>query len=69
MASIIALEHHEKWNGDGYPTGLKKKKLSIYGKNYAICDVFDALGSDRCYKKAWIDEGNFALLKDEKGTF
>ncbi len=67
MASIIALEHHEKWNGDGYPTGLKEEEISIYGRITAICDVFDALGSDRCYKKAWIDEEIFAFLKDEKG--
>ena len=56
MAAIIALEHHEKWNGEGYPTGLKEEEISIYGRITAICDVFDALGSDRCYKKAWIDE-------------
>jgi PAS domain S-box-containing protein len=67
MASIIALEHHEKWNGDGYPTGLREEEISIYGRITAICDVFDALGSDRCYKKAWIDEEIFAFLKDEKG--
>ena len=67
MASIIALEHHEKWNGDGYPTGLREEEISIYGRITAICDVFDALGSDRCYKKAWIDEEIFTFLKDEKG--
>jgi HD-GYP domain-containing protein (c-di-GMP phosphodiesterase class II) len=67
MAAIIALEHHEKWNGEGYPTGLKEEEISIYGRITAICDVFDALGSDRCYKKAWIDEEIFAFLKEEKG--
>ncbi|MDY0050974.1 MAG: PAS domain S-box protein [Aliarcobacter sp.] len=66
MSSTIALEHHEKWNGEGYPTGLKEEEISIYGRITAICDVFDALGSDRCYKKAWIDEEIFAYLKNEK---
>ena len=67
IAAIIAKEHHEKWNGDGYPTGLKEEEISIYGRITAICDVFDALGSDRCYKKAWKDEKIFTFLKDEKG--
>ena len=67
IAAIIAKEHHEKWNGYGYPTGLKEEEISIYGRITAICDVFDALGSDRCYKKAWKDEKIFTFLKDEKG--
>ena len=52
-SAIVALEHHEKWDGTGYPKGLAKEKIHIYGRITAICDVFDALGSDRCYKKAW----------------
>jgi PAS domain S-box-containing protein len=52
-SAIVAYQHHEKWNGDGYPQGLKKDEIHIYGRITAICDVFDALGSDRCYKKAW----------------
>lgn len=66
MAAIIAKEHHEKWDGTGYPTGLKEEEISIYGRITAICDVFDALGSDRCYKKAWADEDIFIYLQDEK---
>ncbi len=66
MAAIIAKEHHEKWDGTGYPTGLKEEEISIYGRITAICDVFDALGSDRCYKKAWKDEDIFKYLQDEK---
>jgi len=52
-SSIVAYEHHEKWDGTGYPRGLKKSNIHIFGRITAICDVFDALGSDRCYKKAW----------------
>ena len=52
-SAIVAYEHHEKWDGTGYPRALKKENIHIYGRITAICDVFDALGSDRCYKKAW----------------
>jgi len=66
-AATIALEHHEKWDGSGYPKGLKENKIHIYGRITALADVFDALGSDRCYKKAWADEDIFALLKEQSG--
>ena len=66
MAAIIAKEHHEKWDGSGYPIGLEKEEISIFGRITAVCDVFDALGSDRCYKKAWKDEEIFKYLKDER---
>ena len=66
-ASIIAYEHHEKWDGTGYPNGLKGEEIHIYSRITAVADVFDALGSDRVYKKAWSDEKVFQLLKDEKG--
>lgn len=52
-ASIIALTHHEKWDGSGYPEALKGDDIHIYGRITAIADVFDALGHDRVYKKAW----------------
>jgi len=66
-AAIVAYEHHEKWDGTGYPRGLKEDEIHIYGRITAVADVFDALGSDRVYKKAWEDERIFKLLKDEKG--
>lgn len=66
-AAIIALEHHEKWDGSGYPKGLSGKDIHLYGRVTALADVFDALGSERCYKKAWPDEKIFELLKDESG--
>jgi len=66
-ASIVAYEHHEKWDGSGYPNKLKGEEIHIYGRITAIADVFDALGSDRCYKKAWEDEKIFNLFKEERG--
>ena len=66
-ASIVAYEHHEKWSGGGYPRGIKGEEIHIFGRITALADVFDALGSDRCYKKAWKDDDIFKLLKDEKG--
>jgi len=66
-ASIVAYYHHEKYDGSGYPRGLKGENIHIYGRITAIADVFDALGSDRVYKKAWEDERIFELFKEEKG--
>jgi response regulator RpfG family c-di-GMP phosphodiesterase len=67
LAATVAYEHHEKWNGTGYPQGLKGNKIDIAGRITAIADVFDALGSDRVYKKAWDDKRIFNLFKEEKG--
>ncbi len=66
-AATLAHQHHEKWNGQGYPHGLAGEEIHIYGRITAIADVFDALGSDRCYKKAWPDEKIFDLLHAERG--
>ena len=65
-AAIVAKEHHEKWDGSGYPFGLKGENIHIYGRITAIADVFDALGSERCYKEAWKDEKIFELFQKEK---
>ena len=65
-AAIVAKEHHEKWDGTGYPFGLKGENIHIYGRITAIADVFDALGSERCYKEAWEDEKIFGLFQKEK---
>jgi PAS domain S-box-containing protein len=67
-AATVANEHHEKFDGSGYPRGLKGEEIHIYGRITAIADVFDALGSDRVYKKAWSDDKIFDLFKSEKGT-
>ena len=66
-AAIVAHEHHEKWDGSGYPKRLKEEEIHIYGRITALADVFDALGSDRVYKKAWDDERIFTLFKEERG--
>jgi len=66
-ASIVAYEHHEKWDGTGYPRALSDEDIHIYGRITALADVFDALGSKRCYKEAWDDEKIFDLLKEESG--
>lgn len=66
-AAIIAREHHEKYDGTGYPRGLKGEEIHIYGRITAIADVFDALGSDRIYKKAWVLSDILNLFKDERG--
>lgn len=66
-AATIAYEHHEKWNGKGYPRGIGGEEIHIYGRISALADVFDALGSDRCYKKAWDNERIFQLFKEERG--
>lgn len=63
-AAIVAHTHHEQWDGGGYPKGLKGEEIHIYGRITAIADVFDALGSDRCYKKAWEDEKIFELIRN-----
>lgn len=66
-ASIVAYQHHEKWNGSGYPQGLKGEEIHIYGRITAVADVFDALGADRVYKKAWSIEKIVELFKAESG--
>jgi HD-GYP domain-containing protein (c-di-GMP phosphodiesterase class II) len=66
-AAIVASQHHEKWNGRGYPNGLKGEEIHIYGRITAIADVFDALGSDRVYKKAWELDRILNLFKEERG--
>lgn len=67
IGAIIALQHHEKYNGTGYPAGLKGEDIHIYGRISAITDVFDALGSKRVYKEAWDLDEIIALFKEERG--
>lgn len=66
-SAIIAHQHHEKWDGSGYPQGLNGEEIHIFGRITAIADVFDALGSDRIYKKAWSLDKIFNLFREEKG--
>lgn len=66
-AATVAHEHHEKWDGSGYPKGLKGEEIHIFGRITAVADVFDALGSDRCYKKAWKIEDILEHFKAQSG--
>jgi len=68
MACSIAQNHHEKWDGSGYPSGLKGDKIPIEGRISAICDVFDALMSNRPYKKPWPLEEAIDFMKDGAGN-
>lgn len=56
MAAEIAATHHENWDGSGYPRGLAGEAIPLAGRITALADVFDALGSRRCYKEAWAPE-------------
>jgi putative two-component system response regulator len=67
MAATIASEHHEKWDGSGYPQALKGEEIHIAGRLSAIADVFDALDSKRCYKKNWAIEDTLAFFKEQRG--
>jgi len=66
-AKIVALQHHEKWNGTGYPDGLSGDDIHIYARIAAVADVFDALSSERPYKHAWSDEKVVEYLMHESG--
>ena len=67
MAATIALEHHERWDGKGYPNALKGENISIGGRITALADVFDALSHERCYKDTWPDEEVFDYIRRERG--
>ncbi len=66
-AAVVSHTHHEKWDGSGYPLGTKGEDIHIFGRITAIADVFDALGSERVYKKAWPLEKILDLFNEEKG--
>lgn len=68
LGEIIALTHHEKWDGSGYPKGLKDKAIPLAGRITAIADVFDALTSKRSYKRAFSLEKSFTIIKEGKGS-
>jgi len=68
MAEMIALTHHEKWDGTGYPNGLREESIPLIGRICSVADVFDALSSERPYKEAWTFERTMAEIKRLKGT-
>lgn len=68
IARDMALYHHEKWNGTGYPMGLKGAEIPVCARIMAVADVFDALCSARCYKKAFSIDEAYAIFEDSSGT-
>lgn len=67
MAATVALTHHEKWNGDGYPHGLAKEEIPLAGRIVAVSDVYDALTSKRPYKSALSEEEALAIIREGVG--
>ncbi len=68
LAAIIARTHHERWDGTGYPDGLAGKQIPLAGRIVAITDVFDALMSERPYKKAFSIEDSVRIIREGRGT-
>jgi len=66
-AKIFAISHHEKWNGSGYPHGLKEEEIPLQGRLLAITDVYDALVSERPYKKAFSHDEAVKIITDDSG--
>lgn len=68
LAEVIALTHHEKWDGSGYPKGLKGKQIPVEGHIAAIADVFDILTSKRPYKEPYSVEKSLTIIAESRGT-
>jgi hypothetical protein len=67
LSEKIAMHHHEKWDGNGYPDGLKEEQIPLSARIVAVADVFDALVQERPYKKAWPLQDALNLIKNERG--
>ena len=66
-ASLIAAQHHERYDGTGYPLGLSGEDIHLYARITSIADVFDALGCARPYKEAWPLENILEYFREQKG--
>lgn len=69
MAEEVSMYHHEKWDGTGYPEGLRETQIPLSARIMAIADVFDALTSKRCYKEAMEEEEALDVMKKMSGTY
>ena len=69
MAYEVSRFHHEKWDGTGYPEGLKGKEIPLCARIMAIADVFDAISENRCYREAMPLEQCFRVIENGRGTF
>ena len=67
MAAEIAATHHENWDGSGYPNGLKGDAIPLTGRITMLADVYDALGSKRCYKDPWPSDKIQDFIKQQSG--
>ena len=67
MGAVIALGHHEKFNGSGYPQGLRGEDIPLVARIVAVADVYDALSSKRCYKPAWSHDDVLNMLNEQSG--
>jgi putative two-component system response regulator len=68
LAAEVAMSHHERWDGKGYPSRLAGEAIPLSGRIVAVVDFFDALTMDRCYRPAFSDEKALAMLAAERGT-
>ena len=68
FAADIAMYHHERWDGSGYPEGLKGEDIPLPARIMALADVYDALVSERCYKEAMPPAVAFKVIEQESGT-
>jgi putative two-component system response regulator len=67
-AAELALAHHERWDGSGYPSGLRGEAIPLSGRIVAVVDFFDALTMDRCYRRAFADDVALQMLADQRGV-
>ena len=67
MGAEVAYSHHEWWDGTGYPQKLKGRAIPLSARIVSICDVFDALTSQRVYKEAWNEEETFRAIRERSG--
>jgi putative two-component system response regulator len=67
MAALLARTHHERWDGTGYPSGIKNEEIPLVSRIVSVCDVFDALLSHRPYKEPWTTEATITYIRKESG--